>query len=43
MTHQCLKIKVKLLTFHHKNMFIVFNLNTQVDTWYSNEKKLMKF
>jgi len=33
MTHQCLKIMVKPLTFHHKNMFIVFTLITQVKSW----------
>jgi len=27
------------LTFQHKNAFIVFTFNTQVETWHSNGKK----
>ena len=29
---------VKPLTFPHKNMFIVFSFNIQVETWYCNVK-----
>lgn len=26
-----------------KNMFVVFTFDTQVETWYSNDKKMVKF
>jgi len=43
-TQQYLKIKVKPLTFQHKNMFIVFILKTQVETYgILTSTKLVKF